>query len=92
LPGGQKVSLLVADLIWIAFNSAVVIAGIQLILQMAKHPVYSTSLFLPMIYVYTVIPLAHAMMILRILQRQWRAWRDGTSVVGIANEAGDGTA
>jgi TRAP-type C4-dicarboxylate transport system permease small subunit len=92
LPGGQKVSLLVADLIWIAFNSAVVIAGIQLILKMAKHPVYSTSLFLPMIYVYTVIPLAHAMMILRILQRQWRAWRDGTSVVGIANEAGDGTA
>lgn len=86
-PGGQRLCLVVADALWIAFNLAVVASGILLIGKMAKHPVYSTSLFLPMIYVYTVIPVAHALMVVRIVERQWTAWRDGTSVVadGVAS-------
>ncbi|MCP5366391.1 MAG: TRAP transporter small permease [Hyphomicrobiales bacterium] len=80
-PGGQRACLLVADGVWVAFNAFVVASGVMLINKMIAHPVYSTALFLPMVWVYSVIPLAHALMILRIVQRQWTAWRTGTSVL-----------
>ncbi len=92
IPGGQRASLLIADMIWIAFNVAVVIAGLQLMLQVSRHPVYSTTLFLPMVYVYAIIPLAHALMIIRIMQRQWNAWRTGTSVLPEASGSSEGDA
>ncbi len=62
---------LLADLIWIAFNVLVVVSGAMLIRGMIEHPVYSTSLFVPMSAVYVVIPVAHALMIIRIVL----AWR-----------------
>jgi len=81
VPGGEKVSLLLADLIWIAYNVFVVVAGVLLIQRTLRFPVYSTSLFLPLAYVYAVIPLSHALMIVRIVERQWNAWRHGIPVV-----------
>ncbi|MCW2309668.1 TRAP transporter small permease [Rhodobium gokarnense] len=81
IPGGERVALLLADAIWAAFNLFVVVAGILLIRRMIAHPVYSTALFLPLVYVYAVIPLAHALMTLRVVQRQWEAWRRGGSVL-----------
>ncbi len=86
-PGGRSVALLLADAIWIVFNAFVVWAGILLFLRMLKFPVYSTALFLPLSWLYLIIPLAHALMILRIVQRQWMHWRYGTPIV--ADEAGD---
>ena len=80
-PGGQRYALLLADAIWIFFNAAVVVAGVLLIMRMVKHPVYSTSLFIPVFYVYSIIPIAHAMMILRIIQRQWICWKQGISIL-----------
>ena len=65
--------------------AVVVAAGVMLVTRTLKYPVYSTSLFIPLAYIYLVIPLAHALMILRILERQWRAWRYGEPL--IANEA-----
>ena len=85
-PGGRQYALLLADAIWIVFNAFVVWAGILLIQRMLKYPVYSTALFLPMAWLYLVIPLAHALMIGRILQRQWNYWRHGIPV--IAEETG----
>lgn len=84
-PGGRQYALLLADMIWIAFNACVVMAGVLLIHRTLKYPVYSTALFLPLAWIYLVIPLAHALMILRILQRQWNYWRHGVPVV--ASEA-----
>ncbi|HAR52601.1 TRAP transporter small permease [Roseovarius nubinhibens] len=84
-PGGRQIALLLADAIWIAFNACVVVAGILLIQRTLAYPVYSTSLFLPLAWIYSVIPLSHALMILRILQRQWDYWRHGIPV--IASEA-----
>lgn len=81
VPGGQKVSLLLADAVWIVFNAFVVVAGVLLLQRMFKYPSYSTSLFMPLAYVYAIIPAAHALMILRIVQRQVAAWRDGVPVV-----------
>lgn len=80
-PGGQRYCLMLADGIWVVFNVFVVASGIFLLTKMIKHPVYSTSLFMPLVYVYAVIPLAHALMIVRIVERQWIAWRTGTSVL-----------
>lgn len=80
-PGGQRAALLLADAIWIGFNAFVVVAGILLIQRTLQYPVYSTSLFLPLAYIYTVIPIAHGLMILRIVERQWAAWRHGVALV-----------
>lgn len=80
-PGGQRWCLLLADAVWIAFNAIVVISGLLLLGKMAAHPIYSTSLFLPLTAVYAIIPLAHALMIVRIAQRQWLTWKHGRSVL-----------
>ncbi|MBB4121426.1 TRAP transporter small permease [Martelella radicis] len=80
-PGGPRYALLIADLIWIVFNAFVIAAGVMLISRMLKYPSYSTALFLPMAWIYAVIPVSHALMILRIIERQWKAFRAGTSVI-----------
>ena len=85
LPAPGRFVFLLADLVWVIFNAFVVAAGVMLVTRTLKYPVYSTSLFIPLAYIYLVIPLAHALMILRILERQWRAWRYGEPL--IANEA-----
>ncbi|MEQ9241074.1 TRAP transporter small permease [Roseovarius indicus] len=85
LPVPDRFVFLLADLVWVVFNAFVVAAGVMLVTRTLKYPVYSTSLFIPLAYIYLVIPLAHALMILRILERQWRAWRYGEPL--IANEA-----
>lgn len=59
---------LLSDAVWIAFNLAVIVSGVLLINSMIEFPVYSTSLVLPLSAVYVVIPLAHALMIVRIVQ------------------------
>jgi TRAP-type C4-dicarboxylate transport system permease small subunit len=61
-----------SDLLWIGFNLTVVVSGLLLIHSMIKFPVYSTSLVLPLALVYVVIPLAHTLMIIRIVQALWR--------------------
>ena len=58
----------VADTVWIGFNALVVVSGWVLVKEMIAHPVYSTSLFLPLSIIYAVIPLSHALMIIRIVQ------------------------
>lgn len=85
LPINERIVFLIADIIWIIFNAFVVAAGILLIQRTLKYPVYSTSLFLPLAYIYTVIPVAHALMIIRIIERQWRSWKEGIPL--IAGEA-----
>lgn len=68
-PSASQIVRVVADLIWIAFNAIVIVSGVLLFQRMMAHPVYSTSLTLPLAWLYLVIPVAHALMIMRILQR-----------------------
>jgi len=81
LPLNERLTFILADIIWIIFNAFVVLAGLLLIQRTLAYPVYSTSLFLPLAYVYTVIPLAHALMIVRIIERQWRSWKYGIPLI-----------
>lgn len=85
IPVDKRVIFLLADVVWIVFNAFVVMAGVLLIKRTLTYPVYSTSLFLPLAYVYTVIPVAHALMIFRIVERQLHSWKYGIPL--IANEA-----
>jgi len=58
----------------------------MLVQRTLTFPVYSTSLFLPLAYVYMIIPIAHALMIFRIIERQYQSWRYGIPL--IAGEGG----
>ena len=90
LPVSERVVFLIADLIWIVFNAFVVAAGILLIQRTIAYPVYSTSLFLPLAYIYTIIPLAHVLMIIRIIERQWRSFKYGVPLIaGEGNPDGE---
>ncbi|MEZ5728143.1 MAG: TRAP transporter small permease subunit [Burkholderiaceae bacterium] len=57
-PGGQRACAAAGRCLVDLFSGVVVVAGVLLIRQMLQHPVYSTSLFLPLVWIYTVIPLA----------------------------------
>lgn len=57
-----------SDLVWVAFNALVVVSGYLLIKDMIEYPVYSTSLRVPLAFIHAVIPLAHTLMIVRIVQ------------------------
>lgn len=70
----QRPMQIISDLLWIGFNAIVIVSGIQLIASMIDYPVYSTSLLLPLSAVYVIIPLSHALMIVRILL----SYRNGT--------------
>lgn len=63
-----RMMLYLADGLWIAFNALVAISGLMLVKGMLEHPVYSTSLFIPLSLIYLVIPIAHILMIIRIIQ------------------------
>lgn len=72
LPDGvARLVKILSDLLWITFNLAVVISGILLVRSMVEYPVYSTSLVFPLAIIYIVIPLAHTLMIVRIVQALW---------------------
>ena len=62
LPVPDRFVFLLADLVWVIFNAFVVAAGVMLVTRTLKYPVYSTLLFIPLAYIYLVIPLAHALM------------------------------
>jgi TRAP-type C4-dicarboxylate transport system permease small subunit len=57
-----------SDITWAAFNLVVVVSGVLLIRDMISHPVYSSSLIVPMAFIHAVIPVAHALMVVRIVQ------------------------
>ncbi|MBZ8135165.1 TRAP transporter small permease [Afifella sp. IM 167] len=84
----SRATKVAADLVWIAFNAIVVVSGVLLFWRMLQYPVYSTSLLLPLSWIYLVIPLAHLMMIARILQRLGR-WDDPASSA-VAARSGEG--
>lgn len=61
-------SQLVADLIWIAFNTVMTVKSIETIRDMLEFPFHSPALDLPMHYVYMLFPIAFTLMTIRIIQ------------------------
>lgn len=87
-PAARQAVRITADLIWIGFNAIVVVSGVLLFQRMLKYPVYSTSLMLPLAWLYLVIPVAHALMIVRILGRLGR-WNEPVPSAPESGRGGD---
>jgi TRAP-type C4-dicarboxylate transport system permease small subunit len=60
--------ILLADAIWIVFNTIMTIKSIETIQQMMEYPFHSPALDLPMHYVYMLFPLVFTLMSIRIIQ------------------------
>jgi len=68
LPATWRKSIrLFADFLWVLFNCVIVVSGFLLLKIMLTHPMYSASLYISMAYIYAIIPLAHFLMIVRIV-------------------------
>lgn len=61
-------SQLIADMVWIGFNTVMTIKSIETINDMLEFPFYSPALDLPMHYVYSLFPIAFTLMTIRIIQ------------------------
>ena len=59
---------LVADLVWIVFNTVMTVKSIETIQDMLEFPFFSPALDLPMHYVYMLFPIAFTLMTVRIIQ------------------------
>ena len=62
------ISQLIADLIWIGFNTVMTVKSVETINDMLEFPFYSPALDLPMHYVYMLIPFAFTLISVRIIQ------------------------
>lgn len=62
------ISQLVADLIWITFNTVMTFKSIETIKDMLEFPFLSPALDLPMHYIYMLFPIAFTLMTIRIIQ------------------------
>lgn len=62
------VSTLIADIVWIVFNSAMVVYSINVIREGFEFPEYSPTLDWIMAYVFMIFPVAFTLMNIRIIQ------------------------
>jgi len=61
-------SLILADVIWVGFNSVMTVKSIETIQGMIEYPYHSPALNIPMQYVYMLFPIAFTLMSIRIIQ------------------------
>jgi len=73
----RKYVWFLADLVWLIFNGFIVVSGLWLVKSMFAYPMYSSSLYLSMAYIYLIIPVAHVLMIIRIVEGYWKKSRTG---------------
>jgi len=64
----QLILLGITDLLWIIFNTLVIIKGYELLDYMATKPMLSASMNLDMRYIYVILPTAFLLMNIRIIQ------------------------
>ena len=61
-------SLLLADLVWVAFNCAMIYYSISVIKEGFEYPEYSPTLDWIMAYIFMIFPIAFSLMTIRIIQ------------------------
>ncbi len=68
-PGRMRSALIVlADLVWLAFNLCVVYLGVQVMRNMARFPQDSPALGWDLMWLYAIVPLSFLLMSLRLIQ------------------------
>jgi TRAP-type C4-dicarboxylate transport system permease small subunit len=63
-----NISMLLTDLIWIAFNTIMIFFSISVIKEGFQYPEYSPTLDWIMSYVFMIFPIAFSLMNIRIIQ------------------------
>jgi C4-dicarboxylate transporter DctQ subunit len=63
-----NISMLLADLVWIAFNTTMIFFSINVIKEGFQYPEYSPTLDWIMAYVFMIFPIAFSLMNIRIIQ------------------------
>lgn len=63
-----NISMLLADLVWIAFNTTMIYFSISVIKEGFEYPEYSPTLDWVMAYVFMIFPVAFTLMNVRIIQ------------------------
>ena len=80
------IMIMLADLLWLGFNATVIYQGALLIDSMSTRPMVSGSMLLDLRYVYFAVPAAFTLQSFRILQRWYRHFRGGVSILGQQQE------
>ena len=62
------ISMLISDLIWIAFNCTMIYYSISVIREGFEYPEYSPTLDWIMAYIFMIFPIAFSLMTIRIIQ------------------------
>jgi len=75
----QSFMVILADIIWMAFNVIVVIEGFKLYQQMSEFPLISAVLGWDIKYVVLIIPVAFLMQIIRTFERYYRWVKAGAN-------------
>ena len=71
----------VADLIWLVFSCVMLIVSIQFLGTTIKYPFISPAMGISMLWVYLIIPLVFALMIVRLIQVNYLKIKKGPTVV-----------
>lgn len=63
-----NISMVLSDLVWIAFNTTMIFFSINVIREGFEYPEYSPTLDWVMAYVFLIFPIAFSLMNIRIIQ------------------------
>jgi C4-dicarboxylate transporter, DctQ subunit len=74
--------ILIADIVWILFNVAVIIISIELLTTMIDFPYFTAAMHLNMFWIYLIIPLSFLLTNYRIIQYYYRKYRSKKSLEG----------
>jgi TRAP-type C4-dicarboxylate transport system permease small subunit len=56
-----------SDIVWVIFNAAIAYFGITYILSMFDFPLYSPTMGFNLVWIYTIVPIAYALMCLHVI-------------------------
>ncbi len=62
----HKIIKLIVDIIWLSFNTFLVVVGVRLLISMQSRNALSSGMRLPLVYVYAALPIASIILLLRI--------------------------
>lgn len=80
----RRLTVLVADGCWLAFNVAVVWYSIQMLIRFSQFSQRTPVLGIDIFWVYSVIPFCFALMCLRLVQLYLRdGWHSVDAVIGV---------
>lgn len=79
-PAGRRILGHITDLIWVAFNLTIVIISMSVYDRMQRFLGESGVLYIPLHYIFLIVPIGFALLTLRMVQvkvQEFRGWRNG---------------